>query len=114
MRFWPDCVVPVRVEAVAVDRQDFHLLLGEDEAGGVFAGIQLGGDGQPGARGGGADQLDDGLVAGQRPAAPVAGDLREQPVLDLVPLRGAGPTSGTVTAGSRKTPSGSSSTSSNR
>jgi hypothetical protein len=67
------------VEAVAVDRQDFHLLLGEDEAGGVFAGVQLGGDGQPGARGGGADQLDDGLVAGQRPTAPVAGDLREQP-----------------------------------
>ncbi len=29
-------------------------------------------------------------MAGQRPAAPVAGDLREKPVLDFVPLGGAG------------------------
>jgi hypothetical protein len=78
------------VELVAADRQGVDLLLGVGQAGGVFAGVQLGGDGQPGGRGGGADQLDDGLVAGQRPAAPVAGDLREQPVLDFVPLGGAG------------------------
>src|SRR5208283_3396815 len=51
--FWPDGVVPVRVEAVAVDRQGFHLLLGVDEASGVFTGIQLGSDGQPGGCGGG-------------------------------------------------------------
>ena len=91
VRFWPDRVVPVRVELVAADRQGFDLLFGVGQAGGVFAGVQLGGDGQPGGRGGGGDQLDDGLVAGQRPAAPVAGDLREQPVLDFVPLGGAGP-----------------------
>ena len=77
------------MEAVVVDRQGFHLLLGVGQAGGVFAGVELDGDGQPGGCGGGADQLDHGLVAGQRPAAPVAGDLREQPVLDLIPLGGA-------------------------
>ena len=91
MGFWPDGVVPVVVEAVIVDRQGLDLFFGVGQAGGVLAGVQLGGDGQPGGRGGGGDQLDDGLVAGQRPAAPVAGDLGEQPVLDLVPLGGAGP-----------------------
>ena len=45
---------------------------------------------QTGAGGGGGDQLDDGLVADQRLAAPVLGDEREQPMLDLVPLAGAG------------------------
>jgi len=33
-----------------------------------------------------ADQFDDGEAIGQRPAAPVLGDVTEQPVLDLVPL----------------------------
>ena len=49
--FWPDGVVPVRVVVVAVDRQGFHLLVGVDEASGVFTGVQL--DGQPGGCGGG-------------------------------------------------------------
>ena len=53
MRFWPDCVVPVPMEAVMVDRQGVDLLLGVGQAGGVFAGVQLGGDGQPGGGGGG-------------------------------------------------------------
>src|SRR5512135_1121861 len=35
------------------------------------------------------DQLDDYLMAHQRPAAPVHRDVREQAVLDLVPLAGA-------------------------
>src|SRR5215510_9485677 len=34
------------------------------------------------------DQIDDGLVGAQRTAAPVDGDKREQPVLNLVPLAG--------------------------
>src|SRR6266704_3328267 len=67
-----------------------EVVLADGQGGYLFAGVQLGGDGQPGGCGGGADQLDDGLVAGQRPTAPVAGDLGEQPVLDLVPLGGAG------------------------
>ena len=36
------------------------------------------------------DQVDDDLVAGQGLAAPVRRDVGEQPVLDLVPLAGAG------------------------
>ena len=59
------------------------------DAGGVGAGVEVGADGQPGGGAGGADQVDDDLVAGQGPAAPVQGDLGEQPVLDLVPFAGA-------------------------
>jgi hypothetical protein len=38
----------------------------------------------------GANQIDDRLVAGQGPAAPVPGDLGEQAVLDFVPVAGTG------------------------
>src|SRR5207344_1556951 len=58
-------------------------------AGGVVAGIQGGLHAQPAAGGGGGDGLDDHLVAGQRSAPPVEGDVGEQPVFDLVPLGGA-------------------------
>ena len=40
--------------------------------------------------GDGADGVDDDVVAGQRAAPPGQADLAEQPVLDLVPLAGAG------------------------
>jgi hypothetical protein len=49
----------------------------------IGGGIQLGADGQPGAGGGRGDAVDDDFVAGQRPAAPVGGDVGKQPVLDL-------------------------------
>ena len=37
-------------------------------------------------RGGAGDQVDDGLVAGQRTAAPVLRDEAEEALLDLAPL----------------------------
>ena len=45
---------------------------------------------QAGTRPRAGDQLDDGLAAVQRPAAPVLRDEAEQAVLDLVPLARAG------------------------
>jgi hypothetical protein len=68
---------------VAGDREFFHLSVADFDAGRVVVGIELGGDGQPGCRGRGADQVDDRLVAGQGPAPPVPGDLGEQAMLDL-------------------------------
>src|SRR5674476_863742 len=56
----------------------------------VLAGVQDGAHAQLGRGAGVGDQVDDDLVAGQRPPSPVQGDLGEQPVLDLVPLAGAG------------------------
>ena len=75
------------MEAVAVHRQGVDLCVGDLDAGGVGAGVEFGVDRQPGAGGGGGDAVHDDFVAGQRPAAPVHGDVGEQPVLDLVPLR---------------------------
>ena len=60
--------------------------VGDLDALGVVAGIELGADGQPGAGGGRGDGVHDDLVAGQRPPAPVHRDVGEQPVLDFVPL----------------------------
>ena len=54
-------------------------------AGYVFR-IQFAADRQAGLGRGRCDQLDDHLMADKRSAAPVAGDEREQTMLDLVPL----------------------------
>ena len=83
-------VVPVAVPFVAVQGKCRHLLVADRDAGRVGPGVQFGVDVQPGAGGGGADCGHDDLVAGQGPAAPVHGDVGEQPVLDLVPFGGAG------------------------
>jgi CHAT domain-containing protein len=51
-------------------------------------GVEFGVHGHPGARSSRTDRVDDDFVAGQRASAPVDADPREQPVLNLVPLRG--------------------------
>src|SRR5664279_6366984 len=56
----------------------------ERVGGGVAVGVDL----EAFAVGGGADEVDDDLVAGQWPAAPVGGDGGEQSVLDFVPFAG--------------------------
>src|SRR6266496_3145522 len=85
-------VVPFPVEGVSPDRalfQGLHLLVGDLDALLVGAGVQSGLDGQPGRGGGRGDRLNNDFVAGQRPAAPVHGDLGEQTVLNPVPFRGS-------------------------
>lgn len=63
-----------------------HLRVADLEATRVAVGVDLGAYGQAGTGGGGVDQLDHDLVAGQWPAPPVAADRGEQAVLDPVPL----------------------------
>src|ERR1700758_3938681 len=82
---WCDAVVPFRVPVVAGDVDGGDLVFGDLDLCGVDGRVQAGVDLQAG--GGGGDQVEDHLVAAQRPAAPVDADEREQPVLDLVPLR---------------------------
>src|SRR5512132_3056500 len=86
-------VVPLAVEVVPLQDagagEGLHVPVGDLDAGGVGGGVQVGADGQTGVGGGRGDRFDDDFVAGQGPAAPVHGDEREQPVLDLVPLAGA-------------------------
>jgi hypothetical protein len=83
-------VVPVAVEAVPGNGQSGDLVVGDLDAGGVGVGVEFGVDGQAGLGGGRRDAFDDDFMAGQGPAAPVHGDVGEQPVLDPVPLRCAG------------------------
>src|SRR5271165_889531 len=71
---WRDRVVPVTVERMA----------------GEIDGGQLGADFEAGVGCGRGDQLDNCTIASQRLAAPVDGDEREETMLDLVPLAGAG------------------------
>ena len=52
-------------------------------------GVQDAVHAESGVGGGCADQIDDDLVGDQWPAAPVHGDLGEQPVFDLVPFAGS-------------------------
>src|SRR5467141_1930109 len=56
----------------------------------VEALVDVAGDGEAGIGGSGADQLDHDLVADQRFAAPVLGDVGKKAVLDAVPLAGTG------------------------
>lgn len=86
---WNERVVPFAVEVVATQRalfEAFHLLVGDLDAVGVAAGVQFGVHGHPGAGGGRGDGVDDDLMALEWPTAPVHPDVREQPVLDLLPF----------------------------
>src|SRR6478609_1758433 len=85
-----DRVVPLAVEVVAGDRDRIDLGVADLYDGRVGVWVEDGVDGQASVGGGCGDGLDDDLVVGQRPAPPVGGDEREQPVLDFVPFRGAG------------------------
>ena len=64
-----DGVVPLSVEVVAGDREGVDLFFGVLDADGVGAGVEFGADGEPGGGAGGTDEVDDDLVAGQRPAS---------------------------------------------
>jgi len=78
------------VERVAFNVDGVHLGIGDLDALGIAVGVDVAGDGEAGVGRGGADQLDDDLMADERLAAPVLGDVGEQAMLDPVPFAGAG------------------------
>ena len=91
------------------DVDDVHVFVGHGDALGIGRVIEFAVHGQTGLRRGGAYQVDDDAVAHQRSGTPVLTDVREQPVLDLVPLCalprrtdvvGANPTPSLVTGSS--------------
>ena len=81
-------VVPFAVELVRLQVQGGELGIGDLEALLVGSAVQSGVDFQAGGGRGVANQLDHDLVIDQGLAAPVAGDVAEQTMFDLVPLRG--------------------------
>src|SRR5690349_7470115 len=76
------------LDALDLDALDLDAL--DLDALGIAAGVDLAADGQAGLGGRGADQLNDNLMADQRLAAPVPGDVGEEPVFDPVPFAGPG------------------------
>src|SRR4029077_13232274 len=85
-----DGVVPLAVELGAFDVDGGHLGVGNDNAVGVLPSVEFAAHGEAGFGGGRRDQFDDDPVAGERLGAPVLADEGEEPVLDFVPLAGAG------------------------
>ncbi len=75
------------MEAMAMEVESVHLIVGDFDAFWVCAGVELAADGDAGLRGGGGDQSDDGCLTDQRPSPPDLGDDREEPVLDRRRIR---------------------------
>src|SRR6266566_5417916 len=86
---WPDHVVPVAVEVVAVNVHGLHLLVRDSATRRVLSPVQTTDDSEAFRGGRAGDQVDDRLVVPQRLTSPVRGNEREQAVFDLVPLAGA-------------------------
>ncbi len=57
--------------------------------GGIQAPVEVSGDRQAGLSSGGADEVEDLLIAVERLAGPVLGDFREETMFDGVPFRSA-------------------------
>ena len=74
------------MEHIAADVEVFHLGVGDLDAFLIDPRVECALNFEPGLRRCGRDELDDGSVVSERPAAPVLGDAAEQAVFDLVPL----------------------------
>ena len=81
-------MVPFAVEGVGGEVYRRHFVVCDFGARRIGCVVDFGFDVGSGSGGGRGNQLDDGLVADQRFAAPVLGDEGEKLVLDLVPLAG--------------------------
>src|SRR6478672_5380681 len=75
------------MKSVRPNTQSINFLIVNDDACRVLAGIQCRSHAQAfrGARG--TDELDDGFEVNEWAPTPILGDMAEEPVLDLVPLR---------------------------
>ena len=89
-RAWSDGVVPLRMELVALDVEACHLLVSHLDRFRIAPRVQHAVHYQPACRCGRGNQIYDGRMADERAASPILGDVAEQAMLDLVPLRGAG------------------------
>ena len=91
LRSWgQDCVVPLGMKFVPAQSYRFEFFVRHFDPFFVLMSVQHGLDLEAGARLGGSDPIDDRFVVDQRHPLPVQADKRKEPVLDLVPLAGAG------------------------
>src|SRR6267378_3477582 len=90
MMVWGDGVVPLAVELGTFEVDGGHVCIRYDNAAGVLAGVEFTAHREADFGGSGRDQLDDDPIADEWLGAPVLADEGEEPVLDFVPLAGAG------------------------
>src|SRR6266571_8214068 len=81
-----DGVIPLAVKGVRRDPDRGQGFVRDLDVRGIAARVALGVDPQPLLGGGGADQVDDDLMALQRTPPPVQADVGKEAMLDLVPL----------------------------
>ena len=81
-------VVPVAVEIVGREGDSGQFGLGYLDPFGVVAGVEMGVDLEALVVGSCPDQVDDDLMAGERPAAPVHRHGASEPVFNAIPLAG--------------------------
>lgn len=74
------------MEVGTLEMQRGQLGVGHADTCGILASVEFGENPQSGLGGRVGDQLHDHVVADQRPAAPIAADVGELAMLDLVPL----------------------------
>src|SRR6202034_3535070 len=84
-----DFVVPFSMKWISVNMELGDFFVGDFDAFGVDTGVEFRMDLEPGGSAGGRNQAHNDLKTGQRLAAPVLGDAREEAVFDLVPFAGA-------------------------
>lgn len=87
---WCETVAAFRVPVVAGEGQSSHFGVADLRSGRVVALVPFGEDPQSRLGDGGGNKLADDLVGGEGLAPPILGDEAEHPILDGVPLRGAG------------------------
>src|SRR2546423_20740 len=87
---WRDGVVPIALEGIALNVEGSHFGIGDFDTFWIEALVDVASDGEAGLGGSGADQLNDDVVADERLAAPVLGDVGKEAMLDAVPFAGAG------------------------
>ena len=83
-------VVPVAVKLMSVEADRGHLCGGDGHAFRVACAIHFGPDAQPGPAPGRSDEADDRREAHQRRPAPCHRDVREEAMLDPIPLARTG------------------------
>ena len=78
----------MKVVRLEIERGEFRVC--DLDTCGVLVPVEFGTDLQVCARRGAGNQIDNDFVTHQRSAAPVLGNMAEQPMVDLVPFAGSG------------------------
>lgn len=71
------------------EAERLQLRVGRFDAGGIVSAVEVSGDGKAGLSAGGADEVENLLVACKRFARPVFGDFGEEAIFDRVPFGSA-------------------------